>query len=564
MTPQDLPEDFLFMVESDVVDLITVGQMNKFASLHEQHILDHYHSNDNSSDDTVHDDDETDCTGSIYPNDASTEKLVKLLVTHVTQIQALRNADSIEILVIGCEDVFLILELYVRLCWHLQYSVKCVHITVIEKSSFVIEAWNQLLLSVQLWFPDLHLHVQFELTNFMVFDNTLMSHYDVAVTFIVGSLTPAFALKFTLLSLQHNTRPYYRCSKLFLASLNLFAIARRVAKNASLTFTPQVQMTYRCRVRDTDVKDLCHLTRVGELVHGVVEYIHQFSYHRTSHEDPTARFTTSAIHVSFQKEVYTEIKDVSETVFKNLFTKNLFADVALNGNNERVLRTNVMKKRLLMILRHCTVSIDVHCIDGLENVPVFNDELASSGNKYFETQCNYVDKTRGKDYISLYIKINVSNALRCLQSMQCAVFQYMRLILKAVDVDFNADSFKIIDIHKMVSLQLKTHLTKTAPKSVNIVHILKEASADISVSALESSVWNFLWTDVSNKHIFSVTTPTAPANPHPDTTALPRELPAVVRGVVCLQQPVTFDSEDIINVDSDLKFSESQLLSQFE
>jgi hypothetical protein len=550
MTPQDLPKDFLFKVERDVVDLITVSQMNTFASAHKQHILHQYNNHDNSSDsgsddadDDVHND--VGDSGSIYPDDASTEKLVKLLVTHVTQIQALRNAESIQILVIGCEDVFFILELYVRLCWHLQYSVKCVHITVIDKNSFVVDAWNQLWLSVKVWFPELH--VQFDLMNFMVFNNALMSNFDVAVTFIVGSLTPAFALKFTLLSLQHNTRPYYRSSKLFLASRSLFAFARRHVNSCSLTFIPQVEMTYRCRTRDTDEKDLCHLTRVGEQVSGgVVEYIYKFAYHRTSHEDPTAQFMNSALLVSFQKAVKTEIVEVANKMFSNLFTKDLFADVEPN-KNKRVLLTNDrvhgIKRHpaMLIVLRHCTVTIDVDRIHGLANIPVYDDaQCGTLGSKYFETLLHFVNKTKGLQYLSLYIQTNVHNALGCLQSIQCAIFQYMRFIFKAVDVDFNSVSFLPADIKKAVSLKLKTNVTTAAPNSINFNRILNEVIGNIDVTNLESSAWTCLWTDTSNKYEISAAASAA----NTPMLAQQRGLPAVVEEV-CSQPTVTFNSEDL-------------------
>ncbi len=506
ITAADVPSDFLalfnFQDMNDAnLELISVNQMNSFTSEEQQHKSNCYPTADYESDSDSNSDsdsffNETD-VGHIYPNNASVDEVVKLLVTHITQIQALRNQGSIEILIIGCEDPFFVFELYVRLCFHLQYCVRSVCITVIDKDEEVINRWHLLAEKMLRIFPQLRHHVKFQLLNFMVYENTIMSVFDIVFTLIVGKLTASFSLKFALLAVQQNERPYYRNSKLFLAPRNLFVKARRLATGCDLRFTSKVQMTYLCRNRTNEDRDLCCLTCVKPENDSNFMIRYHFAYHSKVDENPADRYIQSPLHLAFHEAVYDEILKATSECFDGMFGKDnakCFSDVVHTGSNLALYNDRHSVEVVSIHLENVDICISVSFIDGLLQVPSFDISYESTNSKGTYTQQNFVSISLrpAKEYYTAYKMINISNALFCLASMQCAIFQYMKLTLKAVDIDFNVDEFKYLDISRRVLKNFK----KSQFKILQVSQIIKDLMAKNPSKKFHfsnSSTWTFDW-----------------------------------------------------------------------
>jgi hypothetical protein len=519
--PQDLPADFLsvFTVDYVEIELLSVAQMDVFKLAKQMHVQKNFHSKSDMSDCGSDSGDENESVdqldiGAIYPNDASMCKLLLFLVNHVTQIQALRHQSSINILVIGCEDPFFIFELYVRLCFHFQHYVQCVQIFVIDKNNDVIKRWHALALSMNEQFPLLCKHVQFQLINFMNYDNTLMSGFDIVVTLIVGSITPSFSLKFVLLALQHNERPYYSSSKIFLAPRMLFATATQNAEKVCFRVHHQVQMTYFCRTRTNDDRDLYYLTVLqaakdkGKLKASkdkgkaididINPFFFRFSYYRTDHEDPSYRCQHSALHNAFRDAVRAEIVHATDLCFAGLFGRNynkLFSDVVTNFETQSsILKCDQFEiEQLVVTLPHCRLTIFISEIKGLLSVVRCNEDCRSSNSLGFLTQQDMINNTKaGISYKTSYLQRNVSNAYMCLESMQCAIFQYMRMTLKAVDISF--DEFTRLENMSKSVLQ---KYSCAVIKKHTCHEILTRASENAFQAGQLSSKWTIGLTNLS-------------------------------------------------------------------
>lgn len=435
-----------------------------------------------------------------YPVQKSISSLVQIIVNHIFQISALQVSNSVNILVVGCEDPLLMVNLFLLLY---ESNIKDVYITVLEKNDDVISEWAKVKEKID--GDDLELErINFLHQDFLLFENEKMSRFDIAFTLITGAVSQLLSVKFVLLALQQNERPYYRCSKLFLAPKGFLDYA--CFDNGANFFAREWQhfMHYRGRRRESG-KDIYRINLVT-CDDQNVNLNYKFRYHSKTSEIQQ-HCQDYFVLVTCAKQAEKIIDDAIDQCFASFVSdrhNKLFADFYSEGHAYLVCNKDQSSKISLKIDNWFTVELsvgDIPNMQAIKTLPVELESFHSSVKTKFAMQDGgavTISNEEGRQFAQEYLNTNVFNAYSVFLALNVAKYKVLKLILKSIGL-VNLDQFHI----KRENVKLK--FVELYAPSHSKVELLKVSPTELSVfmdntsDFVDENCWHIRSTGVTNQ-----------------------------------------------------------------
>jgi hypothetical protein len=442
-----LPQDFLFLVPYEAVRLLPSHISDSFDSM----LLQSRDIDKNFP----------------FPNTTSLQNIVFTIRNHVFCLPALRTAESVNLLIIGCEQPILILILFKQLCDALQDRAQHIKIEVIDKNSDICARGNSLINKFNL--AD---SIEFKNVNFMLFGNNEVEKFDVVLS-LISSPSVIFAVKYSLLVFGSNIRQYKRNCKLFLASQGLFELLDEVSEQKLITYTLRFRMRHVNSANDDKKgkKDICQLQQVQG---GTGVY--KFGYHPDTAGDRHAASDIISIQLLFVDILTESVQCITKLAFQNLFSKNFgkfFGDV----NSETNLCVDSFKySSILMQFSDCIGTVNLKQIASLQEYNLtliwleVNEATNNNGQWLQGGKINISVNTTTKEKLNEYLTDNLTNALRIAKALEIVQKQIIKIILNSSGV---LEDVKIEDCLNVLSFFQNFQLHKEFKDFITVFEDLK-------------------------------------------------------------------------------------------
>ncbi len=470
--PNHLPVDFLTAcsVNDDVIQLIPAEELERFTA---QQCDSRLRCTQQS-------------TSNLYYTDESILGLVSHIRSHILQITALRPA--VHILVIGCEQPLLIIEIYVNLCRELQDRVNDLLFTVIDRDINICNRGNSI---IQERFQCITDKIQFFESNFLQFNNSKMANFDIALT-LNTSVSISFALKFLLLAFTSNARPYFKCSKLFLAPRLLFDIARNsvAAKVHNIQTKKRVIVAFTNGFDHEKKRDLFSLYSCVDVNADAdvreKHILYKFRYHR--HDDECELvFKNTKIRNVFADALIAVVDKAKSKTFKGLCSPHysLFGDI-LPTNQINI--EGRLHDSIAIYMRDCDLIVPFNKVNGLQQTPQMTENellsMEATNNNGFVLQTSFRinDGTNeGLAYVKNYLNVNINNAMHCCASIEYATDDYITKVCEATECNYDP-IFNVDGCAELVSSAYSQQIKIRRCKYGDICTLEKLKSYDLDVN----------------------------------------------------------------------------------
>ncbi len=379
-----------------------------------------------------------------YPTSEAIDNLVTVLCNHIRSLASLRRCESINLLILCCEQPVLVFDLLLRLCKQSDGFAVSFNFVVVDKNKDVQEIGSQILKDIDTQ-PNI---ITFVEENFLVFDNNRMADFDVAIA-LASNVSELFVMKFSLLPFVNTTRPYYRCSKMFLATKSLFDKFKYVLSSTvhkkNIHFHTELVASHECNDGKEVVKNICRLKemKISDVVTN--SFLYHFEYHFNKNDASVEGFKESSLHQMFCDLVVDQALKLSFQ-FAHLFSQNhLFGDVIVDQHDDTFVQRNKEYHRdftcaAIGICNICldfdSVSIHLKSYTAAQNEFAISYQTLNSSGEWLQDNLRLHYDEETSPFLHEYLSNNVFNLSVCLHFLSKAQNRFINTIFISVNETF--------------------------------------------------------------------------------------------------------------------------------